>query len=168
MLAICRNYRRTSPQNTGRVKHLRLMLVLALVTGMFSFLASVEAAPLELDSKHCPESISVALEDAATILCGWLNVPEDRTNLAGNWIELFVVRIGSREFAEDPPLLVLAGGPGDAAGADIDLWLESNLHTEHDIILVDQRGQGIHGRRSIVPNQARLMATHGWLLAAIA
>ena len=164
MLAICRNYRRTSPQNTGRVKHLRLMLVLALVTGMFSVLASVEAAPLELDSKHCPESISVALEDAETIRCGWLEVPEDRINLAGNWIDLFVVRIGSREFAEDPPLLVLAGGPGDAASADIDFWLESNLHTEHDIILVDQRGTG-HSRPSLDCPESGEADGNAWMAA---
>lgn len=116
------------------------------------------------DPADCPESVSERLIGRVDFNCGWLKLPEDRANLAGNWIDLFVVRIGSQDFVETPPLLVLAGGPGDAASADIDFWLSTELHTEHDIILVDQRGTG-HSRPSLDCPESSETDDNVWIAA---
>ena len=93
-------------------------------------------------SLDCPESLTEQAARPEEITCGWLQLPEDRSKPDDNWLELFLVRIDSRHHSDNAPLLVLAGGPGDAASSDIDFWLASDLHHEHDIILVDQRGTG--------------------------
>lgn len=112
----------------------------------------------------CPESVSDRFASHVDFNCGWLRLPEDRANLAGNWIDLFVLRMGARDFVKSPPLLVLAGGPGDAASADIDFWLEPGLHKERDIILVDQRGTG-HSRPSLDCPEASETDDNVWIAA---
>lgn len=118
----------------------RLILICLFFLAAFS--AAAQDYHPSFDTADCPESIAERIASRVDFNCGWLRLPEDRANPAGSWLDLFIIRLGARDFVESPPLLVLAGGPGDAASADIDFWLESGLHTERDIILVDQRGTG--------------------------
>ena len=91
----------------------------------------------------CPEVIA-ALSTAyrARLSCARLYVPEDRAQAEVKWISLFIAKIESRAAPVNPPLFYLAGGPGDAASADLEWWLASDFPEDSDIYLVDQRGTG--------------------------
>lgn len=77
--------------------------------------------------------------------CGRLSVPENPAEPGGDSIELFVARVPSlnAEPREDP-LVVIAGGPGQAA---TDFYLSfraafEQIRRDRDIVLLDQRGTG--------------------------
>lgn len=91
----------------------------------------------------CPPDIATHSNTrSAEIACGVLTVPEDRSASAGNTIRLFLAVVSAREGPISPPLIYLAGGPGDAASSEIDAWLSADLHRRNDVIFVDQRGSG--------------------------
>lgn len=77
--------------------------------------------------------------------CGVLEVPEARRSAAGRRISVhFAVVRALRPHASNAPLLILVGGPGQAAtkaGVPIVRAL-SDVHLHHDIVLIDQRGTG--------------------------
>jgi pimeloyl-ACP methyl ester carboxylesterase len=77
--------------------------------------------------------------------CGVIHVPEDRTRPDGRRIAIHFARIptAARPAAADP-LLVLAGGPGQAA-MDYGPLLASafrEARKRRDVLLIDQRGTG--------------------------
>ena len=74
--------------------------------------------------------------------CGRLHVPEDRSSADSPEISLFVAQLPAREESHQQPIIVLTGGPGNAASAEVAWWLNTRLRDNHDIILVDQRGSG--------------------------
>lgn len=78
-------------------------------------------------------------------LCGTHEVYEDRVKQAGRKVPLRVVVIPALSPSPAPdPLVVLAGGPGQAASrvaAQVLPMLEP-IHRRRDILLVDQRGTG--------------------------
>lgn len=78
-----------------------------------------------------------------SITCGYLAVPQDRSDPDSIIIDLAVaiIHAGGTRPRQDP-IVYLEGGPGGSALADPDYWLESVLHTSRDIILLDQRGTG--------------------------
>lgn len=92
-------------------------------------------------SEDCPDSL--ARFAVASMRCGRLHVPEDRTSADSPVISIFVVQLQAREKSDSRPIIALAGGPGDAASAEIVWWLNTELRDSHDIILVDQRGAGL-------------------------
>ena len=89
----------------------------------------------------CPASVARLAE--SSLRCGRLRVPEDRSSADSPEISLFVAHLQAREKSDSRPIIVLAGGPGDAASAEIAWWLHTRLRDSHDIILVDQRGAGL-------------------------
>jgi pimeloyl-ACP methyl ester carboxylesterase len=120
-------------------------------------LAAALAAPLVLALAGCfaaPDtgthrgSLSFAecrLKDVATFAwCAELQVPEDRANPAGRKIGVHVALMPAyvRNRAPDP-LVILAGGPGQAASdiGKVGLVFDAVRRTR-DIVLVDQRGTG--------------------------
>lgn len=74
-----------------------------------------------------------------------LMVPEDRRDLDGARIRLRVLRFNSTASDPEPPLVFLAGGPGDV-GTEIARWLYLGLFDAvlpfSDVIVLDQRGTG--------------------------
>lgn len=113
-------------------KHLALAWALFLTTLLYTGLAAA------LEPCHLP-NFSERVE------CGTLAVPEDRANPSGRRITIHFARIKAtaRPAAPDP-LLVLAGGPGQAA-MDFGPLLGSafrEARKRRDILLVDQRGTG--------------------------
>ncbi len=86
---------------------------------------------------------------------GFLHVPENRTKKDSNTIELAVARLTSRARQPGPPLVFLAGGPGDSATSS--LWSSSklplwdNLLDVCDVVLMDQRGTGRSKPQLILP-----------------
>ena len=83
----------------------------------------------------------------ADIECGYLIVPEDRTQPDSPLVRLHIATIKSTNPNPAPdPIVYLEGGPG---GSPLEfLWLTYGLRFEtltenHDLILVDQRGIGL-------------------------
>lgn len=97
----------------------------------------------------CPFEPEVAVE----VECGWLAVPESRTGLSDDRIEVAVAIL--RTPAADPapdPVVFLHGGPGGVALeehwawlSELDRWEDHPILATRDLVLVDQRGTG-HSR----------------------
>lgn len=85
------------------------------------------------------------LQNVATAAqCGRLDVPEDRRNPAGRKVSLFVAVLPANTVTpKDDPLVILAGGPGQAASFLGPFATRlSELRRTRDIVLIDQRGTG--------------------------
>lgn len=77
--------------------------------------------------------------------CGSLAVPEDRADPAGRRITIHFARVpATAQPATAEPLLVLAGGPGQAARDYGPLLATAfrELRKRRDVLLIDQRGTG--------------------------
>ena len=126
-------------------KHLALAWTLFLAMLLYSSLAAA------LEPCHLPRF-------PERVECGTLAVPEDRANPAGRSITIHFARIkATAKPAAPDPLLVLAGGPGQAA-MDYGPLLATafrEARKRRDILLVDQRGTGrSHPLRCPMPEQA--------------
>jgi pimeloyl-ACP methyl ester carboxylesterase len=91
--------------------------------------------------------------------CGVLYVPENPAAPHGRQIGLHVARVPAvsrRKLAD--PLFVLAGGPGQAAGAFYATVAGAfeRVHRERDIVLVDQRGTGSSNPLECAEDEDRL------------
>lgn len=93
---------------------------------------------------------SLALSDcrlpglATAAQCGQLDVPEDRARPDGRKIGIFAAVLPANTLTpKEDPLLILAGGPGQAASflAPFAARL-TELRRTRDVVLVDQRGTG--------------------------
>ena len=77
--------------------------------------------------------------------CGWFEVAENPARPEGRKIKLRVARVPASERSVEPdPLMLLAGGPGQAAS---EAWLIvapalKKVNKNRDILLIDQRGTG--------------------------
>ncbi|MDN7134409.1 alpha/beta hydrolase [Pseudidiomarina terrestris] len=118
-------------------------LLLAAAVASFATHAQDAAAPVpsaqvELESCYLKD-ISEQLR------CGTLQVPENYDAPDGRTIGInFAVLPAVRESKQDDPLLILAGGPGQAAtelGSMI-ARIFQNVRQQRDILLIDQRGTG--------------------------
>ncbi|MFL5346560.1 MAG: alpha/beta hydrolase [Hyalangium sp.] len=76
-------------------------------------------------------------------LCGTYEVFEDRVAKQGRKVPLHVVVVPALAATAEPdPLVMLAGGPGQAATQAKVLKMVERLHRNRDVVLVDQRGTG--------------------------
>ena len=76
--------------------------------------------------------------------CGTLAVPEDRSKPGGRKIEIFAAVLPVNTVTpKSDPLVVLAGGPGQAASTLAPFASRlAELRRTRDVVLVDQRGTG--------------------------
>ena len=76
--------------------------------------------------------------------CGTLTVPEDRSRPDGRRIDLFIGVLPANTLSPRPdPLVIIAGGPGQAASTLASFARQLNeVRRTRDIVLVDQRGTG--------------------------
>ncbi|MEO8344352.1 MAG: alpha/beta fold hydrolase [Betaproteobacteria bacterium] len=76
--------------------------------------------------------------------CGELTVPEDRSKPEGRKIRIFAAVLPANTLSpKDDPLLILAGGPGQAASTLAPFVSRLNeVRRTRDIVLIDQRGTG--------------------------
>lgn len=81
---------------------------------------------------------------ATAAQCGTVEVPEDRSRPDGRKIGLFVAVLRANTLSPKPdPLLILAGGPGQAATSIAPFAARlAEVRRTRDIVLVDQRGTG--------------------------
>ena len=96
-------------------------------------------------ASDCPEIVLwMAHDELGAVSCGLLHVPADRSIGAdGPLLQLFVLRLMARHDQGNAPVVYLQGGPGGAASASLEELLGSALRTEHELILIDQRGTGL-------------------------
>lgn len=86
-------------------------------------------------------------------LCGTYEVFEDRVAKQGRKIPLRVVVVPALAASAEPePLVLLAGGPGQAASEVTILQMVDRIHRNRDILLVDQRGTGGSGALKCAPD----------------
>lgn len=83
----------------------------------------------------------------ANVTCGYLVVPEDRSQAAGKTIRLHVLIFKSSSVAPQPdPIILLNGGPGSPGQPMVESLLYDLLgevwRAERDVIYFDQRGTG--------------------------
>jgi pimeloyl-ACP methyl ester carboxylesterase len=88
-------------------------------------------------------------------LCGTHEVFEDRASKQGRRLSLRVVVVPALAASPEPdPLVLLAGGPGQAATEVQILKAVDRIHRNRDILLVDQRGTGASGPLECDPDPA--------------
>src|SRR5690606_1729857 len=78
------------------------------------------------------------------VQCGTVEVPENRAQPEGRRIEIFVALLPANTLTPRPdPLVILAGGPGQAATSLATFASRLiDVRRSRDIVLVDQRGTG--------------------------
>ena len=84
-----------------------------------------------------------------TARCGFLVVPENRSDPRGRTIRLAVAVVPA--VAERPapePLVFLEGGPGGSAFLESQRLVDAGFNRDRDLILVDQRGTPIRSPSS--------------------
>jgi pimeloyl-ACP methyl ester carboxylesterase len=141
-------------------RHLRLLLVVLVVVllaalaggyGVFRALsapplATPRQAPSAFQQTHCPFPLplGVGLVEGQNVTCGFLVVPEDRSQPQGPTIRLAVAIYKASSPHPDPdPVLFLSGGPGQALLENQGVVFNAgNLLSNRDLILFDQRGVG--------------------------
>ncbi len=112
----------------------------------------------------CTISGDVPVKASFPAYCGTLQVPEDRSRPSGRQIGLRVAVVPAvASDARPDPLFALAGGPGDASTSFF-AWLPglyTEVHANHDIVLVDQRGTGASNPLTLpaIPDTSGLSAT---------
>lgn len=111
----------------------------------------------------CAISGEIPVTASFPAYCGTLEVPEDPSQPSGRRIDLRVAVVPAEAATPSPdPFFALAGGPGDASTSFF-AWLPglyAGIHTDHDIVLVDQRGTGASNAMTLpaIPDTAGLSA----------
>ncbi len=75
--------------------------------------------------------------------CGIIEVPVNYSMAESENTPLaYIILKGNSKVSDKPPLVFLQGGPGGSAISLYNIWKDSPLRNDRDIILVDQRGTG--------------------------
>ena len=114
----------------------RLVVVLAI---------ALAACGNETGSKRSLTLTDCRLPNLSTAAqCGTLKVPEDRSKPDGRRIEIFAAVLPANTVTpKDDPLVVIAGGPGQAASTLAPFASRlAELRRTRDVVLIDQRGTG--------------------------
>ncbi len=92
---------------------------------------------LELEECRLPHLATAAQ-------CGYLEVPEDRSKPDGRKIRIFAAVLPANTASPKPdPLVIIAGGPGQAASRLAPFASRlTELRRTRDVLLIDQRGTG--------------------------
>jgi pimeloyl-ACP methyl ester carboxylesterase len=146
----------------------------ALLYGLAAFTAGVQAAPPAKPAAARPEfhECQIGAEDASQrqqALCTTFMVPEDPQHPEGKKIGLHVAWLKARASNPKPDaLFFIAGGPGQAS---TEAFLEEapsfdRIRSEHDVLLVDQRGTGNSNRLDCPAPPAGTQPTDAEIAAA--
>lgn len=131
----------------------RLFTILVLVALVFSACQPIQAPapsaePAQAKSytpRYEPADCFYEIPEGDQIECGYLTVPEDRSQPDGRMIRLYVVNFKSKSETPAPdPLIVLIGGPGSPGAFYNYLWtatpIAETLRAERDNIMLEHRG----------------------------
>ena len=128
---------------TIAVTHQRLLLLALLLASPIVTRAAPAgegtATVRRFEPAPCPKLPGA--EELAKASCGYLVVPEDRSQPDGRTIRLMVAKYPARSPEKRPdPVVYLAGGPGDIAPLEINGLLAADFIRDRDIYVVSQRG----------------------------
>jgi pimeloyl-ACP methyl ester carboxylesterase len=113
-------------------------VALLIVGGATLLGATSSAGAAEFVPGPCPAEPAEALENAD---CGFLVVPEDRSEPAGRQIRLRVAIVPAESATPEPdPVVYLTGGPGGSAIGAMQNLLNAGANRDRDLIVMDQRG----------------------------
>ena len=123
---------------------------MSLKYSVFLLLIALMAAPVMAQDKSptteptsCWMELSEGLEEGTNVDCGYLIVPEDRTNPSSSTIKLaYAVLHASAADVKPDPVIYLSGGPGGNAVGELNEWVGTTYLEDRDLILLDQRGTG--------------------------
>jgi pimeloyl-ACP methyl ester carboxylesterase len=122
----------------GRKDQPRLVIDPTLDVADAARSASAPAVP-RFEPAPCPKLQGA--ETLADASCGYLVVPEDRSQPTGRTIRLMVATYPARPADKLPdPVVFLAGGPGDIAPWDANPVVAADFIRDRDIVLMTQRG----------------------------
>lgn len=110
---------------------------LAVEASIDTFIPTYETIP-------CPQTLNVAV--GQKIECGYLTVPQSRTQFNGSTIKIFIVTMLSNAKSPQPdPVIYLTGGPGQGASPFLEnIYMGGEgLLQNRNVIMVDQRGTGL-------------------------
>ena len=95
---------------------------------------------------HCPFTLETGIVEGQNVNCGFLVVPEDRSQPKGRTLQLAVAIFKTpNPQSNSAPLLILGGGPGEPLLSLVGPIIANGLNyyaSGHDLILLDQRGAG--------------------------
>ncbi len=128
-----------------------VVVVLVVLAGGYGIFHAVTApsapASSAFQQAHCPFPLNSGIVEGQNVKCGFLTVPEDRSQPKGRTIQLAVAifKTPNPHPALDP-LLILSGGPGVPLLATTGQFMNTRNLTfyapDRDVILLDQRGAG--------------------------
>jgi pimeloyl-ACP methyl ester carboxylesterase len=132
-------------------------LIGAGCSGLLPAVPRFEAAP-------CPFHLGAGIIEGKNVRCGYLVVPEDRSQHNGTTIRLAVAIFKAVAPKPAPdPLIYLTGGPGGALleplGSTLTATSLAGLAPIRDLILVDQRGTGYSQPALQCPEVTALLST---------
>jgi pimeloyl-ACP methyl ester carboxylesterase len=104
--------------------------------------AQVTPSPAKYAEADCPFEKPGYM--TAVLKCGYLEVPEDRTKADGPTIKLAVavIKAGGTEAKADPMIFMIGGPMGNLSFVGGVAYLFDEIHTNRDLIVMDQRGVG--------------------------
>ncbi len=123
-----------------RLRIFACCLLLMLITA--PVLAQNDTAP-GIEYTSCWMELPDGFVEGKDVDCGYLTVPEDRTNDSGATIQLaFAILYAHADTVKPDPMIYLAGGPGGNAVGDLSSWVDTPYLQDRNLILLDQRGTG--------------------------
>jgi pimeloyl-ACP methyl ester carboxylesterase len=127
------------------MKHLPIVLIITvlLMSGLGSARAQTGTTP-EIKWTTCWDTIPVDEVDEGRVECGYLMVPEDRSQPNERQISIAVAVMHPERDSDDADdaLVYLAGGPGGNAVAELSDWIGTPYLDDRTLVLFDQRGTG--------------------------
>lgn len=96
----------------------------------------------------CPRPLPASDIEGMTIICGTVQVPEERDKVGGKKLALsFAILRANSRYPEPDPVVYLEGGPGGSAMTMLPLLdrLFKPWRDRRDIVIYDQRSAGISG-----------------------
>lgn len=123
---------------------MRLLLCIScLLIGLMVAPAVAQEQVPRVEPASCWMDLPESLVEGDNIDCGYLIVPEDRSNPDSPTIQLaYAVLYAPSEQVQPDPVIYLSGGPGGNAVGEIDGWVDTSYLQDRDLILLDQRGTG--------------------------
>lgn len=118
-----------------------LLLIVACVMLALPVMAQDSDVP-RFEASEC----AFAVPDGQTVECGFVVVPEDRSDADNsNTIKLAVAIFRAGENASADPVMLLSGGPGEktVATANFAAGVFQEIAPDRDLIMFDQRGVGL-------------------------
>lgn len=122
-----------------RLKYIVVVLMLGLtVAPVFA----QDTAP-KVEKVDCWMAMPDGVTEGKDVECGYLTVPEDRSNSSSPTIQLaYAVLHAASDAVKPDPIIYLSGGPGGNAVAELDGWIGTPYIQDRDLVLLDQRGTG--------------------------